>query len=511
MTIKVKLSLLVGVAFSFFTQAEIKWSTPGNSGDPQFDCNGSGGCSYSVYGATPYESCLKGLESYSTVQRMTYGNEWIYSFVRVKPHKQYPKTWNYCIYKSTKLSNGYSYNWQLSASLVAGSQCEAPSIFNDKVNGCINKNAQPQVCAGNPVNIATGNKIQWFTDLSLSELSIKRLYLQAGQTGSWRFSFARKLRVYLSADNLIAHITRDNGQEVVMYQADGVWKDDDASGYQVKALENGQYQLVTPANLTETYDNQGRLIKVESPSQPAIELTYEEAKIILDNGNVTVNYHLDDKQKFTRIESGEVVRNYQYDEQGRLIGTDFNEKRKETYHYENEQFPTLLTGITNARNVRYATWEYDATGRATVSKHSGGADNFTFSYPDENSTLVTNPLGKKTTYRFEEINGFRKVKAVEGHASANCLATNKDYEYFDNGQLKSKTDWQGVKTTYQYNDRGLTTEKVEAAGTPQARTTETQWHDTFSLPVKVTEPGKTTTYEYNGKGQLTSQGQESTK
>ncbi|WP_163834725.1 DUF6531 domain-containing protein [Spartinivicinus ruber] len=514
MSINVKLSFLLGAGLASVlccsTQAEVRWYAPYTSHDPWKTDSISG-----VYVATPYESCIEQMNSYQRSADAFRKDGRGYSFLAVentywagKVNPNFKK----CSYLFT-YPNGYSYQWHLNAGLQ-GKGCESPLVFDEKVSGCINKNAQPQSCEtlkGNPVNIATGNKIQWFTDLSLSNLSIKRLYLQAGKTGSWRFSFSRKLSVYLSADNLIAHITRDNGQEVVMYQEDGVWQDDDANGYQVKALENGQYQLVTAANLTETYDNQGRLIKVESPSQQAIELAYEDKKLVISQGNSSINYHLNDNQQITRIESGSLVRNYQYDEQGQLTSADFNGNYKETYHYENDQYPTLLTGITNANNQRYATWQYDEKGRATVSKHAGDVDNVTFSYPDENSTTVTNPLGKKTTYRFEEINGFRKVKSVEGHASANCLAANKDYEYFDNGLLKSKTDWQGVKTTYQYNDRGLATEKTEAAGTPQARTVSTEWHETFSLPVKVTEPGKTTIYEYSDKGQLTSQRQESAK
>ncbi|MDE1461029.1 hypothetical protein [Spartinivicinus poritis] len=434
------------------------------------------------------------------------------------PKDKYRRKEEKITYQSSSITLGncyfdfYSnYQWHINQSTqyyLEGDSCPFPKIFSAKAGACINKNAQPQSCEilkGNPVNIATGSKVQWFSDLSLPSITINRLYFQSGTNGTWRFNFQRKLDTIQYFEQSIVQLTRDNGQEVILYQKDGVWQDDDASGYQVKAFDDrGQYQLLTPSNATETYNNQGRLIKVESPSQQAIELAYEDKKIVISQGNLLVNYHLTDDQKITRIESGSLVRNYQYDEQGRLIGTDFNAKYKETYHYENEQYPTLLTGITNANNQRYATWQYDEKGRATVSKHAGEVDKVTFSYPDENSTTVTNPLGKKTTYRFEEINGFRKVKSVEGHASANCLAANKDYEYFDNGLLKSKTDWQGVKTTYQYNDRGLVTEKTEAAGTPQVRTITTQWHNQFSLPIQVTEPDKLTTYQYTEAGQLQS-------
>ncbi|NYZ69841.1 RHS repeat protein, partial [Endozoicomonas sp. SM1973] len=493
---KNKLFFLAGMGslvISTSVLSDIVWTAPGHPSDPLL----KPGESHSQYGATPIEACKKAVASYNRVQPLA--NRAPTYFVEEIAFKS--PYWGNCVNRYNKSSSS---TWLLPLSAISR-DCGEAEYLDDKAMACINKNAQPQVCAGNPVNIATGNKIQWFTDLALSHLKVKRLYLQVGTLSKWYFSFQRTLNVFKYNNDLVAHITRDSGQEIVLYQQDGTWQDDDASGYQVKTLDDsGQYQLLTPSNATETYDNQGRLIKVEFPSQQAMELAYEDNKIVISQGNISVNYHLNDKHQITSIESGSLVRNYQYDEQGRLSGTDFNGKYKETYHYENGQFPVLLTGITNANNQRYATWEYDSKGRATVSKHAGDVDEFTFSYPDENSTTVTNPLGKKTTYHFEEINGFRKVKSVEGHASANCLAANKNYEYFDSGLLKSKTDWQGVKTTYQYNDRGLTTEKVEAAGTLQARTTTTQWHNQFFLPIQVSEPGKLTTYQYTEAGQLQS-------
>ena len=68
-----------------------------------------------------------------------------------------------------------------------------------------------------------------------------------------------------------------------------------------------------------------------------------------------------------------------------------------TYHYEDLDFPQLLTGITDARGVRYATFAYDRQGRAISSEHAGGVDRYTASYGYAGSDLtrtVTNPLGK---------------------------------------------------------------------------------------------------------------------
>jgi len=53
---------------------------------------------------------------------------------------------------------------------------------------------------------------------------------------------------------------------------------------------------------------------------------------------------------------------------------------RETYHYENNDLPFALTGITDSANVRYATWEYSVDGLAISSQHAGGVDRYEFEY-----------------------------------------------------------------------------------------------------------------------------------
>ena len=65
--------------------------------------------------------------------------------------------------------------------------------------------------------------------------------------------------------------------------------------------------------------------------------------------------------------------------------------------------------------------------------------------------------------------------------------------------MTTRTDWNGNVTTYAYDlTRNLETQRVEASGKAEAKTTSTQWHSYWRLPVKVAEPKKVTTYVYNG-------------
>ncbi|MBU3057820.1 RHS repeat protein [Pseudomonas indica] len=199
---------------------------------------------------------------------------------------------------------------------------------------------------------------------------------------------------------------------------------------------------------------------------------------------------------------------YSYNTENQLIKASTEQDgyiANRIYHYEDPRNPKLLTGITDERGIRYATWTYDDQGRAISSEHANGAEKVTLSYNADGSTTVTNELGKQTVYRFQTIQGVRRITAIEGEPSANCPASNAQYSYDERGLLKTKTDNKGHLTTYTYNDRGLEVARTEAAGTAQARTVTTEWHPDWFLPVTVTEPDRITRYTYDDQGRQLSQ------
>ena len=171
-----------------------------------------------------------------------------------------------------------------------------------------------------------------------------------------------------------------------------------------------------------------------------------------------------------------------------------------SYFYEDERNPKLLTGITDERGVRYATWSYDELGRATSSEHANGTDRVEIAYNDDGSSTVTNELGKKATYRFQTIQGIKRITAIKGEPSPNCPNSNSTFTYDDRGLLKTKTDNKGIVTTYDYNERGLEVSRTEASGTAQARTVTTEWHPSLYLPLAVTESDRITRYQYDDQG-----------
>ena len=121
---------------------------------------------------------------------------------------------------------------------------------------------------------------------------------------------------------------------------------------------------------------------------------------------------------------------------------------------------------------------------------------------------MTNPLGKQAKYFLEDYQGLKRVIHIEGQASQNCAAADRYRTYYDDGSLKTKTDWSGRVTRYERDAQRRITKMIESEGTAEERITDTFYHSTFNKPERVEEPGQITHYDYfesgNNAGRLKS-------
>src|SRR5262245_58477365 len=113
------------------------------------------------------------------------------------------------------------------------------------------------------------------------------------------------------------------------------------------------------------------------------------------------------------------------------------------------------------KGVRFATWTYDAEGRAVSSKHAGDVDETTLAFNVDGSVTVTRPLGKQITYEFATVGSRPKVTTIEQQASANTPAATATYTYDANAYVASYTDFEGNLTTYTHNSKGQQTSRTE--------------------------------------------------
>lgn len=393
---------------------------------------------------------------------------------------------------------------------------------------------EPSSGVGNPVNASTGNKYQVETDYvnpSNPLLRIRRVYnSQSRTTGmfgrGWSWDFGGAIGFAPAADPAKLRVLRPDGRNYYFQSnqaGSSSWTPLSDTRDSVSGWASGWTYRVAQSGIKETYDRNSRLTSISDNDGHSLQFLFEEsygnvypdvpqehlAKVVDHNGR-TLTLAYDSSKRIKSItESGGGTYSYVYDSSGRLISVTFPGGAKRIYRYNESAFtagvsqPYALTGIENEAGIRLATWTYDASGRATSSAHHQGADHTGIVYNADGSTTVTNALGKQTTYLFETIRGSRKVNKIEGHASANCVAANKEYTYYGNGTVQSKTDWSGNVTTYIRDSLGREISRTEAYGTPQARTILTEYHPSLlNKPVKIIEPGLITEMTYDASGRL---------
>ena len=134
---------------------------------------------------------------------------------------------------------------------------------------------------------------------------------------------------------------------------------------------------------------------------------------------------------------------------------DDTDNPRRQYHYNETAFtsganlPHALTGITDERGMRYATYEYYPDGRAKASYHAGDAGRVEIAYDEATATrTVTNSAGNPSIYSTITQLGTVLTGEVAGPGCAACGSGDTSY-YYDtenNNLLYKRVD--GVYTKY---------------------------------------------------------------
>jgi RHS repeat-associated protein len=384
--------------------------------------------------------------------------------------------------------------------------------------------------AGNPMSIKSGNKFQQFVDFDSGgarAFQFVRYYNSGlespGVLGfNWMSNFHRAmaLKVGSWSGPYELWVVRAGGQHLHFHSTDifnSVFAPESDNG--TKLVWNGtNYVFTDEDDSVETYSRFGVLLSRNTRDGFLLTFGYTNGFLTSVSTNdarqLTFSYQ-DGKLVSMTTPEGQVV-TYQYDAGRSIPGFTFKPDRlsavtfpddtpgnamdnpKHLYHYEDVRFPYQLTGFTDERGIRYATWTYDTQARVTSSVHAGGADLTTIAYNDvDNSRAVTNALGKQATYRFSTVHGRLKLTRVDGQASTSCPAASAQIAYDANGFVSQRIDWNGNVTNYVKDTRGRETSRTEAFGTPQARTITTTWHATLNAPTQIDQPGRRSTFTYS--------------
>jgi YD repeat-containing protein len=394
----------------------------------------------------------------------------------------------------------------------------------------------PKACTaegliGNPVNISLKAKYHSETDYRSgvdSRLQFSRFYSSSGLARripsigkNWWHSYDRHIALAINSTTQTAYVDRHDGRTFLFTLQNGVWAPDSDVKDQLTRLLDGQGN---PAgwkyfnfskNEEEEYDVTGGLIKITDQNGQHQTLIYSDSStptsIAAAPGLlIKVTNNFGRELNFTYNSNGNIITmmdadggaySYGYDYNHRLISITWPDAAVRQYHYENTQSNCInaLTGITDERGIRFATYAYDSQCRATSTQHADGVNSHTVTY-GSNTATVQDPLGISRTYNFTTVLGVTKNTSIS-QPCATCGGSAAQARTYDaNGNVSQKTDFNGNITQYQYNSRNLETSRTEAYGTASARTITTAWHSTLTLPALITEPGRTTAFTYDSSG-----------
>ncbi|MEX2489655.1 MAG: DUF6531 domain-containing protein, partial [Pseudomonadales bacterium] len=383
------------------------------------------------------------------------------------------------------------------------------------------------ICVGNPISVGSGGKLEIETDYEGTgpfPLEFARYYSSSpGNPDGWNTSYSRHLHVHDNPDGTTDVILIfDNGLRYEFADIDARgFSDPDVPGLMARTA-NGFAYLDEDGTLHK-FDTAGRLTGLISQAGFTQTLTHQDNRLVRVTDHFGRELHFEynnaDLLKALHTPDGAMYR-YEYNDEHLLSAVvlpddtpdDETDNPRREYIYESPHLDHGLTGIIDENGNRFGTFEYDEQGRAILTSHPGGAGLNTISYT-MNETTVTNPLGKRTTYVFEDILGSQRLIRMDGHPTVNCPATTTTKSYDSRGSVTREVDAEGNMTEYTYTHTGLpdneylyhvglVTRRIEAVGTPEQRTIDIEWHLDFRLPVKITESGRRIELTYDEEARL---------
>lgn len=441
---------------------------------------------------------------------------------------------------------------------VASLICANPKI--PTMNGCVpppqGYQGKPckRKCVGDPINVTSGNHYEEANDAATASpsLTARRFYnsdfgyvgnpfaARPGRFGyGWRSEYDRGMIFnnappgatqidVLTPEGMPLHFTVQSSVWTLRYwnPATNAWSTTPRRDVDYTLTTDGTYwYLKSPEDTVDKFDNTGRLLTITYRGGYAQTLTYDGSgnnTVVADSLGRQISFSYSSAGLATSLTDadGKIV---QYTFLNRSPGTGLpsdgllpvletvvfpaaSGTPTVTYLYEETSSINrfALTGVMDEKGIRYATWTYDAQGRATSSQHAGGVELTTVAYDDVNNTrTVTNALAKQVVYSTGSSQGVLDISTVSGLASTHTAAATTTYAYDSNGFTSQITDAEGNISKYTHNSKGQELSRTEGFGTAVARTITTTWNSTWHQPDRIVAPNITTDFTYDGSGRVT--------
>jgi len=291
----------------------------------------------------------------------------------------------------------------------------------------------------------------------------------------------------------------------------------DADTKLLLTLDDSGYTLTDPDGTTERYDLVGKLLTQIDRAGRVTTYSYDGASRLSmvagpDGHTLTIGYDASNRIATVTKSAGEII-GYAYDSASNLIRVNYPDGTARIYHYENTAFPHHLTGISyvevDGATTRYATFAYDATGKAISTEHAGGAERFTLQYDSDTQTTARDAANTTEIMTFATNLGVKKLVSNVNQGDGKTLQQTFDAQ----NNLTCKKDPDGRVTRYGYNStnqrtfmtEGLAGDCTTSQATPASRTTTYQYLSAnLSLPTLIESPSvnsggtKRTAITYSG-------------
>ncbi len=442
-----------------------------------------------------------------------------------------------------------------------GSYCYRSDTAQDVGKNLGDQCKTGQCFLGNPINVGVGNKYQEEFDFAATgpnPLAFRRYYnslaglddsnnglYRFGNSGpnsvraslngdnsataavatdaigvSWRHSYQAAIAVHETQDIRSAFIYRPEGRVYAYREHGAAWHTDADVNFTLIELQTAGattgWELTTDEDALEVYSAEGRLQTITDREGFTTTLAYDgigRLTTVTDHfgKQIAIGYAASpdpgqdwwensavENRITTVTDPAGGVYSYGYDSLGNLVSMTHPDTTVRHYVYENASFPYALTGIVDRNGDRYATFGYDADGRANLSYHGPAAN------PSERVDISYTTIGvnapiyritdAQVTYAagtsqqlVQDIDIAAKV-GVAKTTGITKLGSSSSKTYDTNGNLERSTDYGGEVTYRAYDARNLVTTLTEAEGATEERTTTMQWHAGYRLPTKVTRP-----------------------
>jgi RHS repeat-associated protein len=375
---------------------------------------------------------------------------------------------------------------------------------------------EPAVCKDDPMDVVSGQMLTDETDLALPgvlPVVLRRAYASGYETGrlfgpGWSSTLDQRISINAAG----IHFAGDDGQrldypipagdEEVLPNRGARWpllwnRETDEirvtnprSGHQWHfgavhfSSDTGQIRDLTA--ITDRNDNRISILRDDHGTP--IEVNHPAYRIAVETATGAYGQRVTAIRLLDAGQGDTTVKEYRYDERGRLTGVVNSSGLPFTYEWDDCD---RITAWVDRASFRYE-YHYDGAGRVVRTSGEGGYLSGSFAYDAENQvTTHTNSLGHATTFRYD---GLGHVVAVTDPL-ANTVLTERD----SNGRMLSWVDALGAATRFVRDENG----NVLRTSGPDGATTAFEYNSRQQITALRSPSGALQRYEYDDRGNLT--------